>query len=235
MKQLYILFIALILLISACKKTELPVLEEACIEQTADPMMAAYDTNQVHYINYSGKHCGFMPLNSKSYWVYEDSLFDSEGNFNLVQIDTLRYSKTLQSPDNLIWWETKKDIGLPRKLYASDDAIYGLQKGTFIMDSFYSKREFYVADSVNFLSGFNDIIAFGKIVRRTEPVETPAGIFYNYILFEKYSPGYRRDKVYFVPGLGVIQYTSEFYKAPGPPSKMKLFIKSSLVSYYAGK
>jgi hypothetical protein len=174
-------------------------------------------------------------LTSKNYWVYEDSLFDGDGNFKLIQIDTLRYTKTLQTPDNLIWWETKKDIGLPKKLYASDDAIYGLQKGTFIMDTFYSKRGFYEADSVNFLSGFNDIVAFGKIVKRAEPLKTPLGTFDSYILFEKYSPGYRRDKVYFVPGLGVIQYTSEFYKAPGPPSKMKLFIKSTLMGYYNAK
>lgn len=233
MKKLFIIFTVLILFISACKKTELPVIEEACLEQTIDPLSAAYDTNQVHYINYSGKHCGFMPLNSKNYWLYEDSVFDSDGYFKYTQVDTLRYTKTIQTPDNLIWWETKKDVGLPRKLYASDNAIYGLQNGTFIADSFYSKREFYEAesDSVSFLSGFADIVAFAKIVRRTEPVETPAGSFFNYILYEKYSPGYRRDRVYFVPGLGVIQYTSEFYKAPGPPSKMKLFIKSSLVSY----
>jgi hypothetical protein len=226
---------AFILLFSACKKNELRLpATETCIQQTMDPLGAAYDTNQVYYTNYSGKHCGFMPFNSKTYWVYEDSLFDSDGNFKNTKTDTLSYTKTLHTPDQLIWWESKKDVGLSRKIYASENSIYGLQKGSFIVDSFYSKRELYEADkdTVNFLAGFGDIVAFGKIIKKTEALRTETGSFSNYILLEKYAPGYRRDRVYFVPGFGVIKYTSEFYKAPGPPSNMKMFTKSTLIGYH---
>ena len=175
-----------------------------------------------------------MPLSSKSYWIYQDSIFDNTGNFKITKLDTLRYNKTFQTPDKLIWWEANKDIGLPKNIYSSTTAIYGLQKGTFMADSMYSKREFYdAAADTSFLAGFSDIVAFGKIINKTEILQTEAGSFSEYILFEKYAPGYRRDRVYFVPGLGVIQYTSEYYKAPGPPSNMKILIKSSLVSYYA--
>ncbi|TMI62952.1 MAG: hypothetical protein E6H07_16245 [Bacteroidetes bacterium] len=235
MNKLLLFSGAFIIIFSACKKTEVPLpMNEACIQQTMDPLAVAYDTNQVYYINYSGKHCGFMPFNSKNYWVYEDSIFDGNGNFKTVKIDTLRYTKTLQTPDQLIWWETKKDVGLPRKIYASENAIYGLENGSFIVDSFYTKRELYEAekDTVNFLASFVDIVAFGKIIKTTEALRTEAGSFSNYIMLEKYAPGYRRDRVYFVPGFGVIKYTSEFYKAPGPPSNMKLFIKSTLIGYH---
>lgn len=231
MKKLVRILPALIIFFSACRKTEIPV-NETCIEQTANPLATSYDTSDVLSINYSGSHCGMMPLSSKNYWVYQDSLFDGDGNSKLTRLDTLRYNKTLQTPDHLIWWEGNKDVGLPLKIYSSHYAIYGLQKGMFLADSFYIKREFYEAASdTSYLASFGDIVAFGKILNKSEALITEIGTFSDYILYEKYAPGYRRDRVYFVPGFGVVKYTSEYYKAPGPPTNMKLFIKSSIVNY----
>ena len=236
MKKLLPVFPVLIILFSACRKTEVPVPEvsETCIEQTVNPLANSYDTNDVISVNYAGSHCGMMPLSSKNYWIYQDSIFDNNGFFKTTKIDTLRYTKTLQTPDKLIWWEGSKDVGLPAKIYSSTDAIYGLQKGMFMADSMYSKREFYDADAdTSFFAGFADIVAFGKIIHKSEVLQTEAESFSEYILYEKYAPGYRRDRVYFVPGFGVIKYTSEYYKAPGPPSNMKMLIKSSLVSNHS--
>jgi hypothetical protein len=235
LKKLVLVFPVFIFLFTACRKSQLPVaISETCIEQTANPVANSYDTNDVVSVNYTRSHCGMMPLSAKNYWVYQDSLFDNSGAFKSIKLDTLRYTKTFQTPDHLIWWEGSKDVGLPKDIYSSSDAIYGLQKGTFMADSMYSKREFYEADAdTSFLAGFADIVAFGKIINKTEILQTEAGSFPEYILYEKYAPGYRRDRIYFVPGFGVIKYTSEYYKAPGPPSNMKLLIKSSLVSYHS--
>jgi len=208
---------------------------EDCINQTTNPVDNSYFEGDVKTINYSGNHCGLLPLNSGNYWIYEDSIFDNSGNLKTVQLDTLSYTKTIRTPDNLIWWEGNKNVGLPNQVYSSNTAIYGLQRGFFIADSFYSKKEFYEVekDSASYYSAFGDIFAVGKVVRKSELIQTNLGAFTNYILFEKYAPGYRRDRVYFAPGFGVIKYTSEYYNPPGPPSKMFLQIKSTLVGFHS--
>ncbi len=234
MKKLIVIIPALCILFTSCTKNVAPV-NDQCIVQKDNTFSNSYFYDDVVSINYTGNHCGLMPLSINSYWVYEDSLFDNNGIFINRKSDTLRYTKTLQSPDNLIWWETNKDVGLPLQMYSSNSAVYSLQRGVFIPDSLYSKREFYdiEKDSVIYLSGFSDIVAFGKIARRSGVMKTPLGNFYNYIFYEKYSPYYRRDRVYFVPGIGVIKYTNEYYKAPGSPDNFKAKKISTLVGYFA--
>jgi hypothetical protein len=224
---------AIIICLSSCRKTAIAP-ENLCTEQTANPASNSFFSEDVASINYSGNHCGMMPVNKQSFWVYEDSLFDNSGNFLSRRFDTLRYTKTYQTPDNLIWWEGNKEVGLPEKMYSSQTAIYGLETRMFMVDTMQSKKEFYFIekDSVKYLTSFGDIMAFAKLERKTDMINSPAGNFHNYIFYEKYSPSYRRDRIYFVPGMGVIKYTNEYYKAPGSPANLTMNLISTLVSYH---
>jgi hypothetical protein len=227
------------LLFFSCKKEQLvdqkiiaQAMEIPCLTQTANPAGLSYPSDAVIEIEYSQKHCGFMPLSRMNYWVYEDSIF-TDGVFTRVQYDTLRYIKTYESqPDKLIWWESNISLGIPEILYANDSALFRIEDRMFTPDIKDAKKDFafFEGDSIKYLTSFRDIAAVGRSVKMFTPSITPAGVFNEWILFEKYARNYRRDQVYFRPGLGVIRYTLE--KAPLGQRTILLQQVSTLVAFH---
>jgi hypothetical protein len=225
------------LLFSACRKDNfnpVPVPDPviACKIQTENPAGRSYTTSDVIPYSCTEKHCGILPLSSKNYWIYEDSVFDN-GVFLRVQYDTLRYMSAKKSvPDGLIWWESNITVGLPETLYANDSAFYTLAERLFSPEIKDAKRDFNVpsGDSAKYLTSFDDAAANGRSVKLLTPVVTPAGSFKDCIYFEKNARYYRKDQVYFKPGLGVVKYIQE--KAQPGSMLVKLQKISTLVAMH---
>jgi hypothetical protein len=239
LKKTLLPLVSACLVFFSCKKENLvrqEIIAEAfsapCLFQTVNPTGHSYDASSVIEVTYSGKHCGFMPLSSMNYWVYEDSVFEN-GVFQHVQFDTLRYNKAYESqPDQLIWWESNISLGLPDKLYSSDSALFRMQDRLFTPDILDVKKDFFyfTGDSVKYLASFDDIAAQGRSIKMSTPFTTPAGTFNEWILFEKNARNYRKDQVYFRPGLGVIRYTVE--KAIMGQRELLLQQISTLVAFH---
>lgn len=205
---------------------------ESCQPQTANPGGRSYSTDSVVAISYAKKNCGLIPLSSKNYWIYLDSVFQ-DGLFLRTQYDTLRYSTTWKSlADNLIWWEGTVSVGLPDKLYVNDSAFFEIDDRMFTPGVMDAKKDYalFAGDSIKYLANFEDNAAVGRSVKLKDPVSTPAGLFTDCILFEKYARNYMRDQVFFKPGIGVTRYTRE--KAPMGTPTIKLQQVSTLISFH---
>jgi hypothetical protein len=173
-----------------------------------------------------------IPLSHKNFWIYEDSVF-ANGIFHHVQFDTLRYNKTYQSlADNLIWWESNISVGIPQKLFSNDSALFQMQDRFFTEAVIDARKDFalFTGDSIRYLASFEDNAAQGRSLKMESTFATPAGYFEGWILFEKYARNFRRDQVFFKPGLGVMKYTRE--KAPMGSRTLKPEQILTLVSYH---
>ena len=215
----------------ACTKERITT-PETCDSQTANPSGRSYTADSVVAVSYFKKQCGFLPLSSKNYWVYRDSIFN-EGVFSKVQYDTLRYTSAyLSLPDNLVWWETNISVGLPAILYANDSAVFKLEDRMFTADFIDAKKELglFTGDSLRYLTNFEDAAAQGRSLKVQEPIKTPVATFNDCLLFEKNARNYRKEQVYFKAGLGVIKYTVE--KAPMGSRDLKLQQVSVLVAFH---
>lgn len=214
---------------SACRKDVISAPVEPCIEQTGHPVQS-YLANDFSSINYTSKHCGLIPLSSKHYWIYLDSIFDN-GSFVSTKYDTLRFVKTYQTqPDGLIWWEANKYVGLPTKCYANDSSIFGLDFRLFTSNTILdSRKEIYMfgQDSLRYLTSFGDEAAIGRALHTD--LQTNVANFTNCLFFEKYARMYRRDQVYVQPGLGVVKYIHE--EAPQGSLEIQIQQISTLVSF----
>lgn len=209
-----------------------PVPEEPCLAQTANPAGRSYTSDSVVAFTCASKHCGFMPMSTRNYWVYEDSVF-SDGVFVRVQYDTLRYTTTWKSlSDGLVWWESNISVGLPDKLYANDSAFFRLQDRMFIQGVQDAKKDFslFAGDSLRYLASFDDVAAAGRSLKLNSDVKTSAGSFSGCLYFEKNARNYRKDQVFFKPGLGVIRYVHEM--APMGTPFIKLQQVSTLVAWH---
>jgi hypothetical protein len=220
---------------SACRKENFQPLPEAgpqCQLQTENPAGRSYNSSSVISYTCTQKLCGFIPLNSKNYWVYEDSIF-TDGVFSSIKLDTLQFislAKTLE--DGLVWWESNKTVGLPDILYASDSSFFELNDRMYNPSIKDVKKDFglFTGDSIRYLTSFDDNAAMGRSVRLEGEVQTPAGSFSQCIFFEKDARNYRRDQVIYRPGLGVIKYRRE--KARVGTRDVKLEVVSTLVAYH---
>jgi hypothetical protein len=204
----------------------------ACLSQTDDPGPRSYTCDDITAVSYTGKYCGILPISNKSYWVYQDSLFDN-GVFVRAQYDTLRFTSAFKtSPDNLIWFEPNIEVGLPSRLYFNAEGIFQMEKRMFTECYWDASKEFVLpeGDSAKYLTHFDDNAAFGRSVKLTGTLKTPAGSFVDCVLFEKDAKFYRKDQVYFKPGLGVVKYICE--EAPMGSPFIKLQQISTLVKYY---
>ncbi len=221
------------LLIVSCQKDfNFEEKAEPCELQTANPAGRFYSTeNVVDYICTS-KHCGIIPLSKKNYWIYEDSIF-SDGLFQKVQLDTLRYFSNLKTvTDDLIWWKSNKFIGLPQVLFANDSSFYGLTDRLFAPNIMDAKKDFglFEGDSIKYLTSFEDAAAFGTSKKIETGIAIPAGKFSNYLYFEKNARDFRKDQVFFKPGIGVLKYIRE--AAIMGQRIIKLEQISTLISYH---
>lgn len=228
------IFIASIFIL-ACRKSDFlqPKTEtEPCELQTANPTGRSYAADSVVEFTCTQNHCGILPLSCKNYWIYEDSVF-TDGVFTQVQLDTLRYITNIKSlPDGLVWWEGNVSVGLPDMLYANDSTFFGLADRLFTPGIKDVKKEFglFTGDSLRYLTSFEDAAALGRSLRIETPLETVAGTFDDCYYFEKNARNYRRDQVYFKPGVGVVKYIME--KAPMGQPVIKLQQVSTLVKFH---
>ena len=235
LKQILISLLIGSIFFSACQKETNfppPVVLESCQAPTNDPAGRSYTSDSVVAIDYNKKVCGLLPLSKKNYWVYEDSVFNN-GTFINVKYDTLRFTSTWKSlEDNLVWWQANIVVGLPEMLYANDSSFFEMNDRLFIPEIIDVKKTYglFEGDSIRYLTGFEDIAALGRSVKMQTVINTPAGSFEDYILFEKNARNYRRDVVYFKPGLGVLKYTMETV-APGT-SQVKLQQVSTLIAFH---
>ncbi len=234
MKKVTLYLLITTLFFASCAKDEIvpPVTEEQCIAQTSNPAGRSYSNDSVIVFNCTSKHCGIIPLSTKNYWVYEDSIF-SDGVLQKVQLDTLRYSTTYKSlSDGLVWWQASMDIGLPETLYANDSTLFSISDRVFMPDVKDAKKEYglFAGDSLRYLANFEDAAAQGRSLKISGNFKTPAGSFNDYLYFEKNARNYRKDQVYFEPGIGVLKYIQE--KAPMGTRFLKLQQISTLVSYH---
>lgn len=234
MKKVTLYLLITTLLFASCAKDEIvpPVTEEQCIAQTSNPAGRSYSNDSVIVFNCTSKHCGIIPLSTKNYWVYEDSIF-TDGVLQKVQLDTLRYSTTYKSlSDGLVWWQASMDIGLPETLYANDSTLFSISDRVFMPDVKDAKKEYglFAGDSLRYLANFEDAAAQGRSLKISGNFKTPAGSFNDYLYFEKNARNYRKDQVYFEPGIGVLKYIQE--KAPMGTRFLKLQQISTLVSYH---
>jgi hypothetical protein len=223
------------MLFSACQKepfVEVAAKQASCLSQTDDPSFRSYTCDSITAVSYAGKHCGFLPISSKSYWIYQDSLFDN-GAFVRAQYDTLRFTAAYKSlSDNLLWFEPNIEVGLPSRLYSNGEGIYQMEKRMFTDCIWDVSKEFTSpnSDSETYLTHFDDNAAFGKAVKLTSSIKTPAGNFSDCILFEKDAKFFRKDQVYFKPGLGVVKYICEKAEMGSPFIKLQQI--STLVKFY---
>ena len=187
------------------------IVEEACIIQTENPVGRSYSSEAIIAISDAKKYCGLLPLNSKNYWVYLDSIY-IDGVFAKVQYDTLRYSPVFKSlSDGLIWWESNFSAGLPEILYSNDSALFTIENRFFTEGIKDVKKDFslFTGDTSKYLTSFEDAAAMGLSVKLTTAFKVLAGSFNDCIYIEKYARNYRRDQVFFKPGVGVVKYIQE--------------------------
>jgi len=226
------------LLFSACQKeknyiiTAVQLKAEACLPQTDNPAGRTYLSENVIAATDTKKTCGIIPLSSKNYWVYQDSIF-ANGDFVSVKMDTLRYAKAWQTTtDNLIWWEGNLDVGIPRILYVNDSALFTIENQLLNPTVKQARKDYalFTGDSSNYISGFDDLGAFVRAIRVQSPLLTEGAKYSESIYFEKKSPNYRRDQVYFKTGIGVLKYITEL--VPMGERYFKLQRISTLVSFH---
>jgi hypothetical protein len=70
----------------------------------------------------------------------------------------------------------------------------------------------------------------GRSIKIEDPIVTPAGKFNGCVLFEKNARSFRKDQIYFKPGLGVIKYIQEKAQMGFPITKLQQI--STLVSIH---
>jgi hypothetical protein len=224
-----------VLFLAACEKDnfEAPVvIPEPCEMQTANPAGRSYPSDSVVSYICTSKHCGIMPLSTKNYWIYEDSIF-SDGVFLRVQFDTLRFTTNYKTADNVIWWQKNSvSIGLPETLYANDSAFFSLADRMFTAGIKDVKKDYslFPGDSLRYLASFEDAAAMGRSLKLITAISTPAGSYSGCLYFEKNARNYRKDQVYFKPGIGVVKYIQE--KAPMGDWTIKLQQISTLIKYH---
>jgi hypothetical protein len=224
---------------TSCQKEDFSELAEMpsaaiplpCIEQTANPAGRTYDTDSIVGYICRDRHCGMMPLSNKNYWIYEDSIFDN-GSFLRVQMDTLRFTNNVKSSDGLIWWESDLYVGLPQRLYSSDSALFLMRQRQYSPDLLDAKKDYslFSGDSLRYLASFDDIAANGRSLKLSGEIRNPAGTFDDCIYFEKHARNYRKDQVFFKPGVGVLKYIKE--EAPMGTRVLKLQNIMTLVAIY---
>ncbi|MBI5372283.1 MAG: hypothetical protein HZA79_09710 [Sphingobacteriales bacterium] len=234
MKKTFTLLVSGILSLASCRKDSLqiPVVKAACLVQTGNPAGRTYSSDSVRAFTCTTSHCGILPLNTRNYWVYEDSVFNN-GVFQKVQYDTLRFTSTLKSlSDGLVWWESNIAVGLPERLYTNDSTLFKMENRMFASGIIDAKKEYglFAGDSLRYLSGFEDAAAIARSLKTNSVLSTPAGDFSGYLYFEKNARNYRKDQVFFQPGIGVIRYVREMASMGNPFIKLQQV--STLVSYH---
>ncbi len=237
MKNITLSIFFLSLFIVSCQKEAIetlapPVAKAPCVDQGANPSGRSCARDSIVLYNCTEKHCGFISLSTKNYWVYQDSIFN-DGVFVKTQIDTLRFNKTYKSlSDGLTWWKANRDIGLPALLYANDSSFFAAEATVFAPQRTGTKKGYglFAGDSIRYLGSFEDVMAHCRSVKVNATIKTEAGSFSDYVLFEKNAMFFGKDQLLYKPGLGVLKYTQ--YRAPIGSPDIALQRISTLIAFH---
>ncbi len=203
-----------------------------CIQLTANPAGLSYPADALVGFECVGNFCSMLPLNTNNYWIYQDSIFN-DGVLTSVSYDTLRFDNTFKTSDGLIWWSANMYIGLPDLFYVNESAFFSNQARMWDPSMMDVKKDYclFTGDSLRYLASFEDAAAIGRSLRLYKnSVNTLAGSFDDCIYFEKNARNYRRDQVFFKPGIGVLKYIQE--KAPMGSPAILLQQVSTLVKFH---
>jgi hypothetical protein len=209
-KWLFPLFIFVVCIVG-CKKQAVPR-QAACTTSTQIP--GGYNTSSFTEVTYNQNHCGYLPLGKNNYWIYLDSIFDVNGQFQRSFLDTIRFTKTYQTPDGIIWWSLDRPgelinnyAGYPKYNYSTDSIAYGTAfawGGSSGYKWFYSiGSSFSLSESIP----YSDVNSPCNAQRVNTPIQVPAGNFLNCIFFNKklvYGTGVEFS-TWFKPGVGVLR------------------------------
>ena len=123
-------------------------------------------------------------------------------------------------------------IGLPETLFANDSAFFALEDRLYAPGIVEAKKAYslFEGDSIRYITSFEDAAAIGRSLKIESDITTPAGTYNNYLYFEKNARNYRRDQVFFKPGIGVLKYKREKAKMGVPIIKTEQIL--TLVSYH---
>lgn len=124
------------------------------------------------------------------------------------------------------------NVGLPETLYASDSSFFGLADRFFTPGIKDVKKEYglFPGDTLKYLGSFEDAAALCTSIKIKGALKTGAGDFTDCLYFEKHAPTYRKERVYFREGIGVMKFICE--RAPMGTRILKLQQVSTLVSYH---
>ena len=204
-----------------------------CIVPFTNPAGKAYDQDSVVNFVCTQSFCGILPLNSRNYWIYEDSIF-TDGVFTKTVLDTLRFDEQMVAvQDGSVWWKPSMSVGLPNVIFANDSSLFVMTERLFTPGYMDAKKEFglFAGDSIRYLANFDDYAAQGRGLKISGPVDIEGSKFNGVLYFEKLARNYRRDQVWFLPGVGVLKYTHE-QANNGFPRVVRLQKISTLVAYH---
>lgn len=218
MKYVYFIMLTAALLYFGCQKEEqLQKKGNECTHPIPTRVpLTAYNlrVNPLAPVQYDQSHCGYLPLGKNNYWVYRDSLFDYQtGQFQSTLIDTLRFKKTYQSEDSIIWWEPSASIlykGYFDKVYSVDTTVYIMAPGSFgyrwPIPVFFPTG----TDSAAKMYRWDDVFFTYTIGKKISiNITVPAGSFSNCFLFttaSDFQPSPPGSYRYVVPGVGIIKF-----------------------------
>lgn len=230
--NLYPFLFCCVLSLSCQRNTETVPTDTTCIHNSITPSNSYSGMNNLPITVNDSSYCGYLPLNKKNYWVYLDSVYNTNGDFSHTQTDTLRFLETRRTADGITWWSQALvngryvPAGFPTFIYSTDSTVY------FISWRGAGARWFGVipADSVVescHYADFSQTCISRKIQGR---VTVPAGDFSNCLKFIKTQfLGSYNIEADFKPGIGVLKawyYTDSMF----PP--FRRLYTSTLMEYH---
>jgi hypothetical protein len=199
------LFTSLMFFFSGCNQDDIPNNFETCKKFNAKPF---FDTDNINS----------LPVAN---WIYRDSLFDTQGNFERISYDTVRFEKQLQSTaDNNIWWKvnSSRPKGICKYAFTTDSTLYALDRpffGSNLTLKAYEWLQVLTADSVRRGNLLSDM-AYIEITKKLKniSVAVPQGTYTDCVETIKYL-GNNNDQIIFKPQVGVLKYIT--YQVTGNP------------------
>ncbi|HNU87481.1 MAG TPA: hypothetical protein PKJ94_04300 [Ferruginibacter sp.] len=238
MRNSFFIGLVILVVIFGCKKDYTSNKAEGCTHPTPTKVPKTFynlGANPMPEVQYQQSHCGYLPLGKNNYWVFLDSMFDYQtGQFQYSVIDTLRFTKTLQTYDSIIWWVpefsnyTTDYKGYYDRMYSTDSTLYTLSEGAFGYKQTVIWGRILVTDSVYSRPRWSDAGMFECTdLKLHSPVVVPAGTFTDCSLFVKVWNRRSWQYVYIKPGIGVLRSISKW-----DPSGNFIARTSTLLSYH---
>lgn len=236
MRDAILIVFVILLVCSGCKKTNLDDKTASCPHPIPTTIPQRAYTSGFTEITYQQSHCGYLPLGKKNYWVFQDSVFDSNtGAFLSTFIDTLRFERTFRFSDSIVWWMPKITFfpgyfkGYYNLMYSTDTVLYTLGDGG--PGSLPSAKWCFPlhTDSIHLYPHWSDAGGYEVVgYKLYSPVTVPAGSFNDCSLFiHRWNSTTGGWYIYFKPQVGILK----FIVRRGPGGSI-ISHTSTLLSYH---